>query len=1049
MSHSDSRPSTQRTARFESCEERLAMSAQPLADVINQVLQPQATQVTQAYNQQSIQAVQANYGFEGKGQTIAVIDSGIAWDHYALGNGFGAGARVVGGWDFAENDANPYDDGGAGFHGTHVSGIIGSSDQTHRGVAPGVDLVSLRVFTDSGAGNMQWVEQALQWVHQNRNRFENPITAVNLSLGSAWNASTTPSWAILEDEFAQLKADGVFISVAAGNAFAQYKTAGVAYPAASSHVVPVASHGATGNLSSFSQRDSRVLVAPGESIRSTVPDHLFPGSQTGQFLGSSGTSMAAPYVAGASALLREAYQFAGQSQVNQDQLYQTFIATADKVYDTVTSAWYNRVNLDRAISSVIKDLEGNGWSNPFNLGSLKTNSSFSGTIGRTDDVDAFRFTAQQTGTLTLDFSSSHQLRPLVKMLGNQFQWQGDQLSLQVVAGQQYQFSVETLDGIGHYQVNARIQPFVNYTGLGTIFSNQFGTQQVSGEKVFQLTAGRDGIMTVHGQIQSGSATFYLVDAAGRELTRGVFGGGSLRLDAHVMAGQDVFLKVVGQTTFGLNAANLVQLKNGQLEVHGTNAQDRFEVASGDQFEVRVNDLTYRFQNQQVQSLNLYGHAGEDLMTLRLGAGDETLTLSPGTAQVASSRGWTMFANGLHTVTAFSTAGNDRAHLTDSAGADTVFNDRLMVAMQGSGFANYTVGFKQVDASGGRGSDRVELVGTSGEDQLVAGERLVELQTGLNKVTARGFSNMRISGGGGRDFAQLRDSIANDQFTFGPGAALANVNGTEIQLGEFEQIRATGSHGFDSAWFNDSSGNDQFYQTPQGAGMFNNWYDNQVSGVDSLYARASSGEDTAQLTDTAANDTAWMHHRQTVISSDLLRTVVEGFKRVNLIANQGGQDTVNLIGTNGSDQLYSDASGTSMQTSGGALNRVVGAEQVNADGWAGVDSSTLVGTSGRERLTSSNGALLLQRAIEQLTVRNLGKADFDGRGGADEVVFAQLGQDANLLGSGNRVRLESLNQTIEAVNFGLLSAKSAAGQGANYELQSVDYLFTLEGNWKKK
>ncbi|MFO0454523.1 MAG: hypothetical protein ACK5Z0_00815, partial [Planctomycetota bacterium] len=85
MSPSDSRPSTQRTARFESCEERLALSAQPLAELINQVLQPQTTQVTQAYNQQTIQTVHANYGFEGKGQTIAVIDSGIAWDHYALG----------------------------------------------------------------------------------------------------------------------------------------------------------------------------------------------------------------------------------------------------------------------------------------------------------------------------------------------------------------------------------------------------------------------------------------------------------------------------------------------------------------------------------------------------------------------------------------------------------------------------------------------------------------------------------------------------------------------------------------------------------------------------------------------------------------------------------------------------------------------------------------------------------------------------------------------------------------------------------------------------
>jgi hypothetical protein len=139
----------------------------------------------------------------------------------------------------------------------------------------------------------------------------------------------------------------------------------------------------------------------------------------------------------------------------------------------------------------------------------------------------------------------------------------------------------------------------------------------------------------------------------------------------------------------------------------------------------------------------------------------------------------------------------------------------------------------------------------------------------------------------------------------------------------------------------------------------------------------------------------------------------------------------------------------MQTAGGALNRVVGAERVTADGWAGNDTSLLVGSEGVERLRSGNGAVLLQRAMEQLTVRNLGKVDFDGRGGADEVVFAQLGQDANLLGNGNRVRLESQNQTIEAVNFGLLSAQSAAPQGANFELQSVDYLFMLEGKWNPK
>ena len=84
---------------------------------------------------------------------MVVIDTGIAYDHLALGGGFGAGYRVVGGFDFTEEyDADPYDDGPMGSHGTHVAGIIASSDGTNPGVAPGVDLVALRVFNDDGRG---------------------------------------------------------------------------------------------------------------------------------------------------------------------------------------------------------------------------------------------------------------------------------------------------------------------------------------------------------------------------------------------------------------------------------------------------------------------------------------------------------------------------------------------------------------------------------------------------------------------------------------------------------------------------------------------------------------------------------------------------------------------------------------------------------------------------------------------------------------------------------------------------------------------------------
>jgi subtilisin family serine protease len=185
-----------------------------------------------------IDSIRSTYGFRGAGQTVAVIDSGIAYDHYALGRGFGAGSKVVGGWDFAENDSNPYDDGPAGYHGTHVAGVIGSTDASYTGIAPGVDLVALRVFDDQGKSKFAWVESALQWVHAHRSDFASPITTVNLSIGAVYNSNVLPDWAMLEDEFAQLKADGIVVTVAAGNHFSKFNVAGLSYPAVSPDVIP-------------------------------------------------------------------------------------------------------------------------------------------------------------------------------------------------------------------------------------------------------------------------------------------------------------------------------------------------------------------------------------------------------------------------------------------------------------------------------------------------------------------------------------------------------------------------------------------------------------------------------------------------------------------------------------------------------------------------------------------------------------------------------------------------------------------------------------------
>ena len=122
-----------------------------------------------------------------------------------------------------------------------MAGIVANTDASSPGVATGVDLVALRVFNDAGRGEFGWVEEALRWVHQHRNDFEHPITTVSLSIGSDWNSDSPPPWAMLEEEFAQLESDGIFVAAAAGNSFTDYQTSGLTYPAASPYVVPASS----------------------------------------------------------------------------------------------------------------------------------------------------------------------------------------------------------------------------------------------------------------------------------------------------------------------------------------------------------------------------------------------------------------------------------------------------------------------------------------------------------------------------------------------------------------------------------------------------------------------------------------------------------------------------------------------------------------------------------------------------------------------------------------------------------------------------------------
>lgn len=284
-------------------------------------------------------AATAYASLTGAGQTVAIIDTGIDYNHPDLGGGFGPGKKVVDGYDFIQNDANPMDTDG---HGTTVAGFVAGKQftyggKTYRGIAPDAKLVALRVGTGRNNITDANIERAVKWVISNR--VKHNITVVNISLGGgAYNEAFTNS--TLSDDFKTLADAGVLVIAASGNEY----TDGDGYPAADLNVFSVGSVTAADQVSDFSNRSSILdLLAPGEQVTSALRN----GSG---YTTVDGTSFASPITAGAAVLLRQAAPTLGIKDI-ASVLRTSSVSNVDGdgEIDPVTSRTYGRLDLVAAI----------------------------------------------------------------------------------------------------------------------------------------------------------------------------------------------------------------------------------------------------------------------------------------------------------------------------------------------------------------------------------------------------------------------------------------------------------------------------------------------------------------------------------------------------------------------------------------------------------------------------------------------------------------------------------------------------------------------------
>ena len=836
---------------LEALESRWAMSAPSGADLqLGQVVeQPWQSQqdgirstLADVHAATGLQHMRNAYGLSGAGQTVAVIDSGIAYDHYALGGGFGWQYRVVGGWDFAENDANPYDDGPGGFHGTHVAGIIGSSDSVHHGVAPAADLVALRVFDDVGLGYFSWVESALQWVHAHRNDFEHPITTVNLSLGSLWNSSVVPGWAMLEDEFGQLVRDGMFIAVSAGNEFAEYGTTGLSYPAASPLVVPVASTGNNGQISPFSQRHDRVIAAPGESITSTVPDFLFDfNGITDDFATASGTSMAAPYVAAASVILRQAMEMAGYQQVSQKTLYDHMRDTADELFDSVTGTSYHQLNLGRAVDALLAvdsiDSAATSW------GAVDFRYLTGLNLG--DGAAHYEFTATRTGTLTVDALGDGSAGPFgIELLDANGQLLASssspanhqRIDTHVAAGQTLHLRVFG----GGTTVDLRVCNLVSLSDRGLAV---FGT---ASDDIFTVAAGGPLRVTVNGVAYAWDrllvSTVSLLGAGGRD---------SLVID-------------------GTSESETVVLRESSLEMKGAG-------------------LTVTAQDVALVLVN--GGGGDDRAVIHDAKADDQFHAWPDHALIRYAAGASNTVRDFDRVAVHGTAGGyDRAYLHDSTGDDRFTGSADSSLLVGPGFFQSVTGFDRVDAYATAGGyDRAQLYDSPGDDRFTGrADYSVLLGQGFFNV-ARGFDRVDAHAAGGYDRARLYDSTGDDQFTGRPEYGALTGHGFSNVARGFERVDAYATEGgYDRAHFHDSADGDRFTGRVEYSVMVGQKFQNVARGFDRVDAYATAGGyDQAGLFDLTSGDRLTARAEYHVLAGPGFLQVVRGFERVDAHTSADG------------------------------------------------------------------------------------------------------------------------------------------------------------------
>ncbi|MBI2040747.1 MAG: S8 family serine peptidase [DPANN group archaeon] len=281
-------------------------------------------------NATRVHAAQLNgLNLTGAGQTVCVLDSGVNYTHADLGGCLGSGCKIIIGFDFVNDDADPYDDNG---HGTHVAGIVAASGSA-TGIAPGSNIAAVKVLNSAGTGSTANAIAGVKWCIGNASAYNISVITMSFGTDNLYTNFCDSDFATFAEAINNATAVNITVLAATGN---DGNTTAIASPACITNTTAVGAV-TKGDSATYNRNNITDLLAPGVAINSTA--------WAGNYSVESGTSMSAPHAAAAFALFYQFYKSKFGASTNSTAAEKLFKDNGVNISDASSGLNFSRINI--------------------------------------------------------------------------------------------------------------------------------------------------------------------------------------------------------------------------------------------------------------------------------------------------------------------------------------------------------------------------------------------------------------------------------------------------------------------------------------------------------------------------------------------------------------------------------------------------------------------------------------------------------------------------------------------------------------------------------